>query len=120
MTRIRILALLVALPLVASCFVFQCAPYNCRQAVEGRALYEPLLASIEQYHEQYAVYPEALADLTPEYIDGIPALADDAGPKFPEYRRVNGHFEFMFQYFGPGMNWCVYSPQEEWTCDGHF
>jgi hypothetical protein len=79
-----------------------------------------LLASIEQYREKYAVYPEALADLMPEFIDGIPTVSNDAGPKFAEYRRVNDQFEFIFQYFGPGMNWCVYSPDTEWSCDGHF
>ena len=120
MTRIFAVALLATSPLVASCFVFQCAPYSCRAAEEGRAIYAPLLASLEQYRERYAVYPETLADLTPEFIDGIPVSANDAGPKFPEYRRVDDHFEFMFQYFGPGMNWCVYSPGNDWSCDGHF
>lgn len=118
--RILALALFTMLPFLVSCFVFQCAPYTCRQAEEGRALYAPLLASIEQYRDQNAVYPETLTDLVPDFVDGIPASASDAGPKFPEYRRVDDHFEFMFQYFGPGMNWCVYTPQDDWRCDGHF
>ena len=120
MTRIHVLLALTVLPLTASCFVFQCAPYKCPQAVEGRALYAPTLASIEVYRDENGVYPETLADLSPEFIDEVPAPTSDAGPKFPEYRRVDDHYEFTFQYFGPGANWCVYSPRTEWTCDGHF
>jgi hypothetical protein len=120
MTRILVLSLLTTLPFVASCFVFQCGPYNCPQAKEGRGLYAPLLASIEQYRDRNTVYPETLADLIPEFIDDIPASTTDTGPKFPEYRRVDDHFEFAFQYFGPGINRCVYSPEHDWSCDGHF
>ena len=83
-------------------------------------LYAPLLASIGQYREKYAVYPETLGDLMPEFIDGVPTATDAAGPKFAGYRRVNDRFEFAFEYFGPGINRCVYSPETQWSCDGHF
>jgi hypothetical protein len=84
----RILLPLAAAPLAASCFVFQCGPYKCREAVEGRALYAPVLAAIENYHRDKAVYPEVLADLVPVYIENIPISANEDGPKFPEYERA--------------------------------
>ena len=118
--RLRVWMILAALPLLASCFVFHCGPYACPQAVEGRELYAPLLAAIERYRKQHSVYPESLVDLSPEFIESIPALTNEAGPTLPEYRRVDDRFELMFQYFGPGMNWCTYSPDIAWRCDGHY
>jgi len=79
-----------------------------------------VLASIERYREQHGEYPEALADLSPGFIDTIPDPGNEAGPTFAEYRRVGDDFEFTFSYFGPGINWCVYSVENEWRCDGHF
>ena len=61
----RILLPLAAAPLAASCVVFHCGPNNCREAVEGRALYATVLTAIEDYHRDKAVYPEDLEDLVP-------------------------------------------------------
>jgi hypothetical protein len=116
----RILLPLAAAPLAASCFVFHCGPDNCREAVEGRTLYAPVLTAIEDYHREKAVYPEDLADLVPVFIEKIPISANEDGPKFPEYERTGDTFQFSFQYFGPGINVCRYSPGTEWSCDGHY
>lgn len=120
MVRARILLPLAVAPLVGSCFVFQCGPDNCREAVEGRTLYAPVLAAIEEYREQNAAYPEELADLTPLFIGEIPLSPNEDGPKLPEYERVGDTFRFSFRYFGPGLNRCTYSPEKHWRCDGHY
>jgi len=88
--------------------------------VEGRTLYAPVLTAIEDYHREKAVYPEDLADLVPVFIEKIPISANEDGPKFPEYERTGDTFQFSFQYFGPGINVCRYSPGTEWSCDGHY
>ena len=122
MIHTRALALLAIIPLVASCFFFHCAPYSCREAVEGRDLFAPVIAAIEAYRQHNAVYPETLADLAPDYLEEIPVSENDDGPVRPEYARTNDSddFRFSFQYFGPGTNMCTYTPNESWRCDGHY
>ena len=120
MIRAQILSVLAVTPLAASCFVFHCAPYKCREAVEGRTLYAPVLAAIATYHRERDRYPADLADLVPVFIEAIPESGYEAGPMFPEYERTDDSFQFSFQYFGPGINMCRYSPELDWNCDGHY
>lgn len=45
-----------------------------REAIrEDIARVEPLLTALEMYREDYGAYPPSLAQLTPKYIDAIPA-----------------------------------------------
>ena len=120
--RLRLLALLAVMPLLASCFFFHCAPFTCREAVEGREMFAPVIAAIEDYRRQNISYPETLADLMPDFIEAIPVSDVEDGPVRPEYRRTDDpdSYAFSFYYYGPGINFCEYTPQDEWRCDGAY
>ncbi len=114
--RIRTFLHFASTLLVSSCGFFECDPYECQKAQEGRDLYEPTIAAIEEYLAQQGSYPDGLGNLHPTFIESITISAGIDGPKQPEYVRRNGSYEFSFRYFGPGTNVCTYSPGKSWIC----
>lgn len=119
--RSRLFLILACLPLVSSCgLFFSCAPYKCREAQEGRLLYAPVVAALENFREQNGTYPGSLSDLVPAFIDAIPVSHSEDGPTQLEYSLSPTAYVLSFSYSGPGINYCTYTPADNWSCDGHY
>ena len=37
-----------------------------------------------------------------------------------EYSADGMSYKLRFRYVGPGMNVCVYTPEEKWRCSGYY
>lgn len=87
------------------------------QARRGYEACEPVIAALEQYHDDHGGYPETLDALSPAYLEEIPQEANG----FPiEYERTAGSYTLEFSYLGPGMNHCTYTPEAGWDCYGYY
>ena len=87
------------------------------KAEQGYAISEPVIAALEQFKTDKGFYPDALAELVPEYLSAVPTK--DEVLDF-SYTRTDDSFAFSFHYLGPGMNTCTYTPEEKWRCSGAF
>lgn len=87
------------------------------KAEHGYALSKPVIDALEQYKEDNGVYPDTLAELAPNYLLEAPKKNDELDFS---YSSTGDSFSFSFQYFGPGMNTCVYTPEKQWQCSGAY
>ncbi len=81
------------------------------RAERGYQMSRPVIEALKQYYEKNGEYPEGLAALVPDYIKEIPSIG---------YRKKDPSYELEFSYEGPGVNRCVYTPEKDWNCSGHY
>jgi hypothetical protein len=87
------------------------------KAEHGYELSEPVIAALEQFKTDKGFYPEALAELVPDYLSTVPTKNEVLDFS---YSSTGDSFAFSFHYIGPGMNTCTYTPEEKWRCSGAF
>lgn len=96
---------------------FCCAPSECPQAIEGFALFQPVIEALQHYKTVTGEYPETLEDLIPEYIAIMPSY--EIGEV--TYSKIDDGYELRFEYYGPGINQCSYTPNsKKWDCFGYY
>ena len=92
------------------------APGEGAAAEQGYRRSEPIVAALDRYRRDHGTYPNALTELNVPPDQLRPPV--DAHPW--EYHRVGNSYVLTFQYAGPGMNRCKYSPETGWNCSGYF
>lgn len=117
--RFLLIFIFIMALLIAACGLFAIdePPGVGEKAERGYALSEPVIAALEQFKTDQGFYPEALAELVPEYITAIPQKDDLLDFS---YRLTDDGFAFSFHYIGPGMNTCTYTPEKKWQCSGAY
>ncbi len=114
--------LLILVFLVAGCCGLNscCTPDKCPDALEGFAIYQPVIKALEQYKSDHDIYPKLLEQLIPEYIQAIP-LPKSENATGLEYTSDGSSFTLRFGYIHPGYNKCAYfSTEKKWSCAGAF
>lgn len=80
-------------------------------AEEYYAKAEPIIAALEKYRSRQGAYPANLGELVPEFLPYVEWNKQD-------YAAVDQSYRLFFSYEGPGINSCIYSPEEGWRCSG--
>ena len=102
---------------LSSCSSVEEPPGVGEKAEQGYAVCNPIVDALERYHNDKGAYPETLNELTPEYLATVPQEVNN----YPiRYDPVEGSFMLAFEYAGPGINVCIYSPEDEWKCSGAY
>ncbi len=120
MKPLRLLLLIVIVIVILACnasLPTEEPPGVGDKAERGYALSEPVIAALEEYKEDNGVYPEALAELAPNYLPAVPKKNDELDFS---YSSTGDSFTFSFHYVGPGMNTCAYTPEKQWQCSGAY
>lgn len=105
------------LPLLSAC----CHPMKCKPAVAGFEIYAPIIDALEKYHLDKNVYPASLDSLVPEYLSIKPQPnTEEREPSMVEYEKKDDEYQLRFEYYGPGINICTYSPSAKWDCYGYY
>ena len=75
------LLLLLGLLLLSGCippfFFLDCAPSKCKEAKEGFAHSQPVIAALDAYRQEHGGYPDNLNALVPRYIPAVPEQIGD-------------------------------------------
>ena len=98
-------------------------PGQGEKAEAGYKNARPIIAALKQYHDKHDQYPLRLRDLVPNELEASAWKTPDGRPvdEFFEYHRSGVGYQLQFSYTGPGMNFCVYTPEGgEWQCVGHY
>lgn len=111
-----IVGLGLALLSLSAC-IFGPPPGEGSKAERGYAAAAPVIEALEAYHTAQQTYPATLDELAPDYLAAIPQ--PEAMPPLT-YELTEQSYQLAFEYVGPGMNRCVYTPEEEWDCMGFF
>ena len=105
-------------------FLIACAPAATEEppgvgakAEMGYAACAPIIEALAKYHEATGAYPDDLQGLDPAYLTSIPAEVNDHPIR---YQKTETAYTLSFQYIGPGMNVCTYSPDMKWKCSGAY
>jgi hypothetical protein len=85
------------------------------KAERGYQACAPIIEALDRYREANNAYPDSLADLVPDYLPAIPAEVNDE-PIL--YERTDESYTLSFSYTGPGLNYCIYTPEVGWRCSG--
>jgi hypothetical protein len=114
------LVCLIFLFLVTSCSTISGwfeKPGEGAKASLGYQTCEPVIQALEKYRAQRAAYPEKLESLAPDFLAAVPATVNN----YPvEYSASGTSYKLSFRYTGPGMNTCVYTPENKWRCTGYY
>jgi hypothetical protein len=92
-------------------------PGEGRKAERGYAAAAPVIEALAAYHTAHQGYPATLEEMVPDYLAAIPH-PEEMPPL--SYSVTDAGYELAFQYVGPGMNRCVYTPKDGWDCMGYF
>jgi hypothetical protein len=92
-------------------------PGEGEKAERGYEQAQPIIVALEQWHTKNGIYPQSLEVLVPAYFNTLPVPNKNYGYT---YRQSNKSYELRFNYTGPGMNICSYSPLKRWECIGYF
>ncbi len=93
-------------------------PGKGRDAEQGYERGGLIIAALESVRRETGAYPAALEELVPSYLEVLPL--DPEGEPFGYHLTEQG-YELDFQYVGPGINHCVYTPRAaEWWCEGAY
>lgn len=107
-----------ALPVLFLLCALACqAPGEGKKAQAGFDLCVPLIAALDNYYERYGIYPDTLDALIPEFVEQVPERYDGIPIV---YEKTEDSYWLRFSYEGPGINHCIYTPQELWLCEGYF
>jgi hypothetical protein len=79
---------------------------------------DPIIHALERYHAQTGAYPEELKDLVPSFLAEIPPTPERLSEI--SYRLTDTSYQLEFKYAGPGLNSCIYTPENEWDCSGYY
>jgi hypothetical protein len=117
-SKFLLFSLLVVL-FLAACFLTPTEepPGVGAKADQGYAACNPILAALEQYRSEKGAYPESLHVLAPGYLAIVPQEVNGYEIR---YEKVNESFVLAFEYTGPGMNICTYTPETKWQCSGAY
>jgi hypothetical protein len=111
---------LVFLFLLASCSTIKGyfeKPGVGEKAEKGYQVCEPVIQALEKYRQQKAAYPKKLAHLAPDYLADVPTKVND---EMINYSNEGTSYKLSFSYIGPGINNCVYTPEDKWSCVGYY
>lgn len=97
--------------------IFSPPPGEGRKAERGYAAAAPVIDALAAYHAGRQDYPVSLDELVPDYLPAIPQ-PEEMPPL--SYVRTEQSYELAFQYVGPGMNRCTYTPEAKWDCMGYY
>ncbi|MCC6169261.1 MAG: hypothetical protein IT329_18720 [Caldilineaceae bacterium] len=97
--------------------IFAPPPGEGRKAERGYAAAAPVIDALAAYQAEHQRYPATLDELIPSYLPAIPQ-PEEMPPL--SYTRTDQGYQLAFQYVGPGMNRCTYTPAEEWDCMGYY
>lgn len=111
----RLWIVLLLLILLAGCE----KPGEGKRAEAGFAACEPLIAALEEYHDDYGAYPEALADLEPDYLADVPEEVNGYPIEYDRQPEA-GTYALTTRYERPGMNICIYTSEGGWNCHGYY
>ena|SRR5690606_11965802 len=117
MRRCKRWVLILAVGLVTISLAGCEKPGEGRKAEQGYAAAAPVIEALAAYHTDHQAYPETLDALIPDYLAAIPQ--PEAMPPL-DYAPTGPSYELTFEYVGPGMNRCVYTPEDGWRCSGYF
>ncbi len=84
------------------------------EAAAGKRSANVVLQAIDYYHSSRRVYPQDLDDMIPEYLSGMPRLADGVSV---EYQRLGPNFKLTFNYRNPLPVHCSFEPSTQWQCE---
>jgi hypothetical protein len=90
-------------PFLAVCFTlcltscFSAPPGEGGKARAGYRDADPVISSLDRFHQEHGHYPADLSELVPAYLKQLPQR------RFA-YRRDGDAFSLVFSYTGPGMN----------------
>jgi hypothetical protein len=112
-----LLVVTLAVISIGACGLFGPPPGEGAAAERGYAAAAPVIAALEVYHAERQAYPKTLEELVPGYLPAIPQPAEMPPLR---YESTGPSYELMFEYVGPGMNRCRYSPESEWQCMGYY
>jgi hypothetical protein len=119
-------------------FITSCGtpPGKGRKAEAGYRAAAPVIAALEEFHNERDHYPTNLIELAPGFLPNSKALlyrggfdpihsprADAIAVEDREffYRSKNDSFSLTFVYAGPGMNTCSYdSKTKKWSASGYY
>ncbi|MDH3976188.1 MAG: hypothetical protein OEV42_18100 [Deltaproteobacteria bacterium] len=94
---------------------------KCKPAVAGFEIYAPIIDALEKYNLENSSYPDSLDSLVPEYLSVKPVPNPNGRqPSMVEYEKNHDEYKLMFEYLGPGINICTYSPSNKWNCYGYY
>jgi len=124
-TRPRFVLAALAIAVLAACSSVQVPglaptdepPGVGEKAERGYAASEPVIAALEEFHEDHGQYPELVVYLVPDYLPVLWTGGDDLDYS---YSLTDESYSFSFHYIGPGMNTCTYKPDSGWHCSGAF
>lgn len=114
----KIRFLLIVILILTACKFFTPEPPGVGEKAEyGYAALDPIIKALEQYRADKGAYPEAIEELSPEYLSEIPTEVNDQPIS---YTKAGKSFSVTFHYTGPGMNTCTYTPENKWHCSGAY
>jgi len=82
----------------------------------------PVIAALGQYRQQRGEYPDSLPALVPAFLDpdALSSIRMDRNGSLT-YVRDSAGYALRFEYHGPGVNRCTYTPRvADWQCSGYF
>jgi hypothetical protein len=101
-------ALVALLTFVLSFVIYEATPPGKGpRAEQGFGDAAPFIAALESHHRAHGDYPATLDELELPSTEMI-------------YERVGPSYTLTFRYAGPGMNTCIYSPRNGWSCSGYY
>lgn len=105
------LLLAAAMLVLSGCNLYGPPPGEGEKAEHYYAMATPIIAALEDYHRANNRYPQHLSELKPDFLDQV-------NWQEQMYEPTDSGYELWFQYQGPGINGCIYRPNEGWTCSG--
>jgi hypothetical protein len=85
-------------------------------AERGYQACAPIIDALARYQADHGQYPAELAALAPGYVPTLPGVD---GLDI-HYQPQGTGYRLEFRYAGPGMNVCVYTPDQGWDCYGYY
>lgn len=110
---IKTCALLVLLVITAfqGCSWYGAPPGEGKVAQKFYSKAEPIIKALEEFRLSNGSYPNKLTELAPEYLSHVDWNEHS-------YESFGNSYKLFFSYEGPGVNSCVYTPEEAWKCSG--
>ena len=100
-------------------FVFVVEPPGVgAKAEKGYQTCAPIISALADYKAKNGTYPKKLEDLIPTFLAESALVSVDGMPV--DYTLTTASYQLKFHYTGPGMNTCVYAPENGWHCSGYY
>ena len=100
----------------SSCFE---KPGEGKKAKKGYEACAPVIVALDSFYKINNSYPDSLQLLIPHYISALPKQVNAYALGYTMVDSGNS-FSLGFNYTGPGVNKCIYTPEKKWSCSGHY